>query len=258
MALAALCSDDDWGRSWAEIMQYRFTSDGPLDGHAVGNLLLAALWDRDEDPVEGLDRVGALLKVVGRVLPMASQPLDIQATFVDQGEKRTVRGQKEVATAPGRFDSLKLIPENPTARPEALQAIAEADWITMGPGSWISSVLPHLLVPEQLTSLIDSRAKKILLLNLDDSESGEFSGRSALDHIAAIQKLAPQLSFDFVVADSSIVLDSEAATLLREKVSTQGGELIVQDLRLESSGNHHDTKKLTSLFAHIAEKTLVG
>jgi 2-phospho-L-lactate transferase/gluconeogenesis factor (CofD/UPF0052 family) len=113
-------------------------------------------------------------------------------------------------------------------------------------------------VPEQLTSLIKSRAKKILLLNLDDSESGEFSGRSALDHIAAIQKLAPQLSFDFVVADSSIVLDPQAGQLLRDKVSTQGGELIVQDLRLESSGNHHDTKKLTSLFAHIAEKTLVG
>lgn len=258
MALAALCSDDDWGRSWAEIMQYRFTSDGPLDGHAVGNLLLAALWDRDEDPVKGLDRVGALLKVVGRVLPMASQPLDIQATFLDQGERRTVRGQKEVATAAGHFESLQLIPENPKARPEALAAIAEAEWITMGPGSWISSVLPHLLVPEQLDSLIKSQAKKILLLNLDDTESGEFSGRSALDHIAAIQKLAPQLSFDFVVADSSIVLDSQAAKLLGDKVSTQGGELIVQDLRLVASGNHHDTKKLTSLFAHIAEKTLVG
>ncbi len=230
MALAALCSDDDWGRSWAEIMQYRFTSDGPLDGHAVGNLLLAALWDRDEDPVKGLDRVGALLKVVGRVLPMASQPLDIQATFVDQGERRTVRGQKEVATAAGHFESLQLIPENPKARPEALAAIAEAEWITMGPGSWISSVLPHLLVPEQLDSLVKSQAKKILLLNLDDTESGEFSGRSALDHIAAIQKLAPQLSFDFVVADSAIVLDSQAAKLLGDKVSTQGGELIVQGL----------------------------
>ena len=258
MALAALCSDDEWGRSWAEIMQYRFTSDGPLDGHAVGNLLLAALWDRDEDPVAGLDRVGALLKVVGRVLPMAGQPLDIEATFFNQGEKRTVRGQKEVATTTGRFESLQLIPENPKARPEALAAIAEADWITMGPGSWISSVLPHFLVPEQLAALVNSSAKKILLLNLDDKESGEFSGRSALDHIAAVQQLAPQLSFDFVVADSSLVSDPQAAKLLGDKVSTQGGELIVQDLRLEASANHHDTKKLAYLFAHIAEKTLVG
>jgi uncharacterized cofD-like protein len=258
MALAALCSDDEWGRSWAEIMQYRFTSDGPLDGHAVGNLLLAALWDRDEDPIEGLDRVGALLKVVGRVLPMAGEPLDIEATFLDQGEKKTVRGQKEVATTTGRFESVKLIPENPKARPEALAAIAEADWITMGPGSWISSVLPHLLVPEQVIALSNSPAKKILLLNLDDVNTGEFSGRSALDHIAAVAKLAPQLSFDFVVADTSLVQDADAAELLGEKVSTQGGELLVDDLRLHGSANHHDTKKLTSLFAHIAGKTLVG
>ncbi len=258
MALAALCSDDEWGRSWAEIMQYRFTSDGPLDGHAVGNLLLAALWDRDEDPVEGLDRVGALLKVVGRVLPMAGEPLDIEATFFDQGENKTVRGQKEVATTSGRFESLKIIPENPKARPEALAAIAQADWITMGPGSWISSVLPHLLVPEQVDALVNSSAKKILLLNLNDAESGEFSGRSALDHIAAVQKLAPELSFDFIVADSSLVSDPQAAQLLEDKVSTQGGELIVQDLRRVLSANHHDTKKLASLFAHIARKTLVG
>ena len=128
----------------------------------------------------------------------------------------------------------------------------------MGPGSWISSVLPHLLVLEQVEALVKSTAKRILLLNLDDSDSGEFSGRSALDHIAAIQKLAPHLTFDFVVADSSIVIDPQAGKLLRDKVSTQGGELIVQDLRLDRSRNHHDTKKLTSLFAHIAEKTLVG
>ncbi len=81
MALTALCADDEWGRSWAEIMQYRFTSQGEMDNHAVGNLLLTALWDRDTDPVKGLDRVGQLLKVVGRVLPMALEPLDIEGSF---------------------------------------------------------------------------------------------------------------------------------------------------------------------------------
>ena len=95
MALAALCSDDEWGRSWAEIMQYRFTSEGGLNGHAVGNLLLAALWDRDEDTVAGLDRVGALLKVIGRVLPMAAEPLDIEATFEDSMGIHIVRSQHQ-------------------------------------------------------------------------------------------------------------------------------------------------------------------
>ena len=116
MALAALCSDDEWGRSWAQIMQYRFTSEGDLDGHAVGNLLLAALWDRDEDPVQGLDRVGTLLKVIGRVLPMASVTLDIEGRFNTSTGRIVVRGQKEVATAKGRIESLTIIPENPRAR----------------------------------------------------------------------------------------------------------------------------------------------
>ena len=258
MALAALCGDDEWGRSWAEIMQYRFTSDGPLNGHAVGNLLLAALWDRDEDPVEGLDRVAALLKVNGRVLPMANEPLDIEATFLDSDRKVLIRGQKEVALAQGKFESLRLIPENPRARAEALSAIHDADVISMGPGSWISSVLPHVLVPEQRQALLSSKGKKVLILNLDDPHSGEFSGRSAIDHLSAILAMAPELHFDYVIADSSTVAVSGKAEILRQKVSTQGGELLLSDLRSESNSSHHDPKKLALLFSHIVGKSLVG
>jgi uncharacterized cofD-like protein len=258
MALAALCGDDEWGRSWAEIMQYRFTSDGPLNGHAVGNLLLAALWDRDEDPVEGLDRVAALLKVNGRVLPMANEPLDIEATFLDSDRKVLIRGQKEVALAQGKFESLRLIPENPRARAEALNAIHDADVISMGPGSWISSVLPHVLVPEQRQALLSTKGKKVLILNLDDPHSGEFSGRSAIDHLSAILAMAPELHFDYVIADSSTVDVSGKAEILRQKVSTQGGELLLSDLRSETNSSHHDPKKLALLFSHIVGKSLVG
>jgi len=258
MALAALCGDDEWGRSWAEIMQYRFTSDGPLNGHAVGNLLLAALWDRDEDPVEGLDRVAALLKVNGRVLPMANEPLDIEATFLDSDRKVLIRGQKEVALAQGKFESLRLIPENPRARAEALSAIHDADVISMGPGSWISSVLPHVLVPEQRQALLSTKGKKVLILNLDDPHSGEFSGRSAIDHLSAILAMAPELHFDYVIADSSTVDVSGKAEILRQKVSTQGGELLLSDLRSETNSSHHDPKKLALLFSHIVGKSLVG
>jgi uncharacterized cofD-like protein len=258
MALAALCGDDEWGRSWAEIMQYRFTSEGPLNGHAVGNLLLAALWDRDEDPVEGLDRVAALLKVNGRVLPMADEPLDIEAIFADEDRKIVIRGQKEVALAQGKFESLRLIPENPRARVEALNAINDADIISMGPGSWISSVLPHILVPQQRQALLSSHGKKVLILNLDDPHSGEFSGRSAIEHLSAIQTMAPELDFDYVIADSSTVDVSGKVEILREKVSTQGGELLLSDLRSKENSTHHDPKKLALLFSHIVEKSLVG
>jgi len=256
MALAALCGDDEWGRSWAQIMQYRFTSDGPLDGHSVGNLLLAALWDKDEDAVAGLDRVGALLKVVGRVLPMAAEALDIEATFEDIQGSHIVRGQVEVATAQGKLKSLRIIPENPDARPESLQAIADADWITMGPGSWFSSVIPHLLVPAQRDAIISTSAKKILLLNLDtaDKSAGEYAGYSPLEHLKILNQYAPSLRFDLVVVDSS----SLGLDQLNSHLSTLGSELLAADLRSSDSRIHHDVNKLGHLFAHIDAQILVG
>lgn len=256
MALAALCSDDEWGSSWAQIMQYRFTSNGPLNGHAVGNLLLAALWDRDGDTVAGLDRVGALLKVVGRVLPMAAQPLDIEATFEVGGVIEVIRGQSEVATAQGRLKSLRIIPENPTARSESLTAIADAQYILMGPGSWFSSVLPHLLVPAQREALSKADAKKILLLNLDnqDRAAGEYAGYSPLEHLQILKHYAPDLHFDIVVVDQS----SRDVHELQTHLSTQGSELIVADLRSSDEPLHHDAKKLGALFIHILTRKLVG
>ena len=256
MALAALCSDDEWGRSWAEIMQYRFTSEGELNGHAIGNLLLAALWDRDEDTVAGLDRVGTLLKVIGRVLPMAAEPLDIEATFENAIGTQIVRGQEEVATTKGRLKSLRIIPENPTARPEALAAISAAEWITMGPGSWFSSVIPHLLVPAQRSAIIASSAKKILLLNLDtaDKSAGEYAGYSPLEHLRILTTYAPEIHFDCIVIDSSDTGQGE----LRDYLSTIGSELVVADLRNSEDHLHHDVNKLGRLFAHIGAEILVG
>jgi len=258
MALAALCADDEWGRSWAEIMQYRFTSQGPLDGHAVGNLLLAALWDRDEDPVAGLDRVGALLKVVGRVLPMAAVPLDIEATFTSSIGRITVRGQAEVATAKGKLESFRLLPENPAARSEALAAIGTAEVITMGPGSWISSVLPHLMVPAQRKAIINSRAIKIVLLNLDANvltSGDEYAGYSAEDHLHLLHRYAPELKVDYVIADSDVVTDRSS---LENIVHSLGGSLISADLSMGPGSSAHDVRKLTPVLAHIIDQRLVG
>lgn len=258
MALAALCADDEWGREWARIMQHRFTGDGPLNGHAVGNLLLAALWDRDADPVVGLDRVGSLLKVIGRVLPMASQPLDIEGTFITSAGSEVIRGQAEVATAQGKLESLRIIPHDPPARSEALAAIAQADWITMGPGSWFSSVLPHLLVPMQRKALSDSRAKKIIILNLDATPEllgKEFAGYSPEEHLGLISEYAPDLRTDFVLADSSLVKNE--ASLVRQ-VEKMGGKLLVADLGQGRGSVHHDIDKLALHFGHIMTNSLVG
>ena len=240
MALAALCGDDDWGRSWAQIMQYRFTGEGSMQGHAVGNLLLAALWDRDNDPVEGLDRVASLLKVVGRVLPMAAVPLDIEATFILPEGAVVIRGQAQVAAARGELESLRIIPERPSARIEALEAIRDARWITMGPGSWFTSVLPHLLVPAQRQALSSSAAKRIILLNLDADPAvtgDELAGSTPQQHLAWISQYAPELRCDYVIVDSSVVSNHLE---LENQVMSMGGTLIVGDLREAPGSVHHE------------------
>lgn len=251
MALAALCADDDWGRTWAEIMQHRFVSEGDLNGHAMGNLLLASMWNAGDDPVVALDRVGQLLKVIGRVLPMASVALDIEATFNTSTGRIVVRGQKEVATAKGHIQSLRIIPEDPPARSEALTAISDAEWITMGPGSWFSSVIPHLLVPAQLHALQSTAARKILILNLDastQSHGEEFAGSTPEEHLEFFHRYAPGVTVDFCLVDQSVVRDHEALELA---ASTLGGEIVVADIRKAPGSIHHDAQKLALHLGHI-------
>ena len=251
MALAALCADDEWGRTWAEIMQHRFVSEGDLNGHAMGNLLLASMWNAGDDPVVALDRVGQLLKVIGRVLPMASVALDIEGTFNTSTGRIVVRGQKEVATAKGHIQSLRIMPEDPPARSEALAAISDADWITMGPGSWFSSVIPHLLVPAQLQALQSSTARKILILNLDastQSQGEEFAGSTPEEHLEFFHRYAPGVTVDYCLVDQSVVRDQEALELA---ASTLGGEIVVADIRKAPGSIHHDAQKLALHLGHI-------
>lgn len=249
MALSALCADDDWGRSWAEVMQHRFTSKGEMNNHTLGNLLLTALWDSGSDPVSGIERVGELLKIIGRVLPMSLAPLDIEGLFQNDSGKITVRGQVQVATQTGGLLSLRLIPENPPVTPQVLAALREADFITFGPGSWFSSVMPHFLLKEQVQALLESKAKKVIILNLQESKkAGEFAGNSPTEHLKLILSYAPSLLVDYAIADRAIAIPGGS---LDELLSKMGGELIIGDFASENGQNHHNIEKLASTFSHI-------
>ena len=208
MALAALCGDDEEGRVWADVLQSRFGGSGPLAGHAIGNLLIAGLWERLHDPVAGLDMVGRLLDVQGRVLPMSSVPLDIEAEVIGMDpdhpdEAVQIRGQDRVARVPGRVVSVRLVPDSPPACPETLQAVENSDYLVFGPGSWFTSVIPHLLVPDLARAIIESPAQRILTLNLVPSDETE--GYTAAEHIEALAAHAPQLRLEYVVCDPSFV-----------------------------------------------------
>ncbi len=193
MALAALCGDDEWGRTWAGVLQHRFTSEGPLKDHALGNLLIAAIWDQLGDHVAGLDLVAELLGAQGRVLPMAAVPLDIEADVhlrTAPDRLTVVRGQSQVASVDGQVISVRLHPHDPPACPEAVAAVKEADWVTIGPGSWFTSVMPTLLVPELRDALVTCAAKRVLVLNLGE-QAGETEGLTPVDHLEVLSATRP-------------------------------------------------------------------
>jgi uncharacterized cofD-like protein len=249
-ALAALCGDDDWGRTWARVLQHRFASDGEMHDHALGNLLIVTLWELLEDHVGGLDWVGRLLGAHGRVLPMAVTPIDITASVrgLDPGRPgavSTVRGQVQVASTTGQVTAVHLEPEDPPACREALAAVAAADWVVLGPGSWFTSVIPHLLVPELRRSLTRSAARTAVVLNLAP-QPGETEGFSPAQHLEVLASHAPDLVLDVVLADASAVPDVEE---LRAATGSLGGALVLADLAVGDGTPRHDPAKLARAYA---------
>jgi uncharacterized cofD-like protein len=252
MALAALCGDDRWGQTWATVLQHRFESDGEMDGHAAGNLLIVALWQLLGDHVSGLDWVGSLLGARGRVLPMALTPIDIMARVrgADPGapdEITTVRGQVEVATTPGEVLEVSLEPADPLACPEATRALGQADWVVLGPGSWYSSVVPHLLVPDLRDALTSTPGRVVVTLNLE-SQPGETEGWTPEDHLAVLHGTAPDLKVHTVLADPGSVPDVRA---LEQATEALGARLVLADVALRDAPGQHDPEKLARAYAEV-------
>ena len=251
MALAALCGDDQWGRTWSDVVQHRFRSDGTLHDHAVGNLLIVALWELLGDPVVGLDWMGRLLRAEGRVLPMSLVPLDIEAVVQldgdEAGEPVTVRGQVAVATASGTVKHISLVPESPPACPEAVQAVRDADWVVLGPGSWFSSVIPHLLVPDLADALHQTSARRLVALNLAP-QPDETAGFSPQAHLEVLGRHAPGLALDVILVDPHTAPDLDAL----EKVAAGfGARVVVEKVARPDGSPRHDPELLAAAYRDV-------
>ena len=251
MALAALCGDDHEGRVWADVLQSRFGGEGPLAGHAIGNLLIAGIWQLLGDPITGLDMVGRLLDVQGRVLPMAAVPLNIEADVAGLDpacphEVRVVSGQKYVAVTSGSIQQVRLVPGSPPACIESVDAVIAADVVVLGPGSWFTSVIPHLMVPELAEALIATRARRVLTLNV--VPASETAGLSASAHLEVLVDHAPGLRFDTIVCDPTFAEDDPH---LARRAAALGAELIVEPVRASDGSPRHDVNRLASVYADL-------
>jgi uncharacterized cofD-like protein len=252
MALAALCGDDDWGQTWARVLQHRFAGEGEMRGHVVGNLLIVSLWELLGDPVQALDWVGRLLGASGRVLPMALTPLVMTAQVRGASAQApdqvsTVRGQVEVAISDGTILSVALDPADPAPCPEAVSAVRSADWVVLGPGSWFTSVIPHLLVPELCRAVVETRGRVVVVLNLA-AQAGETGGFEPADHLAALVEHAHDLRVHTVLADRGSVSDEAA---LEAAAKSIGARLVVADIAMGDGSPRHDPVRLAAAYDGI-------
>ncbi len=252
MALSALCADTEWGHIWRDVLQHRFHGEGPLAGHAVGNLLIVALWELHEDPVSGLDLVARLLQARGRVLPMAAVPLAIEADVrgldpSDPDATAIVTGQARVASTPGTVERVRLLPPDPPAYSESVAAVRAADWVVLGPGSWYTSVMPHLLVPDLRQALTVTRAGRVLVLNLEPGK-GETKGFSAISHLESFIDLAPEVRLDYVLVDPSAVEDESELEAACRRV---GARAYIAPVAARYAVGEHDPLRLAAAFQDL-------
>lgn len=250
MALAALASDSPHGQLWGTIIQHRFGGSGALAGHPIGNLLLAGLNEVFADPVAALDELGRILDLKGRVLPMSPIALQIEADVggleSDPRMSRVIRGQVALATTVGKVRRVRLLPSNPPATRQAIDAIMAADLVVLGPGSWFTSVIPHVLVPQLAEALQATQARRALVLNLV-GEPGETAGFSAERHIHVLAQHAPGFTVHDIVVDAAGAPGEREREQLRRTAAILNAEVEFADVSRPGTPLHDPARLAAAL-----------
>lgn len=214
-------------------------------------MLIVALWEQLGDHVQALDLVGKLLGAHGRVLPMSAVPLELQALVKGHDPERpedvdTVRGQATVALTPGEVQSVHVVPHDPPAVPEAVAAVLDADWVVLGPGSWFSSVIPHLLVPELLDALTETKARRVLSLNLAPQRRNRWLLPAA--SFGGFGTTRPKLALDVVLADEAAVPDRDS---LSDAAKRFGAAVELAPVARPDGTPRHDPELLAAAYDRI-------
>ncbi|MEP6598286.1 MAG: uridine diphosphate-N-acetylglucosamine-binding protein YvcK [Actinomycetota bacterium] len=255
MALAALAGTGPNATLWAELLQHRFGGTGALAGHPVGNLVLTGLLERLGDPVGALEQAGRLVGSVGRVLPMSPVPLYLEAEVDrldpdDQVRTRIIRGQSAIAATPGRVRTVRVLPTGAPACAAAVDAVREADAVVLGPGSWFTSVIPHLLLRELGRALATTKASIIVTVNLvpQAGETDDFSAEELLRVLCEHAGVHGGLRIEGIVADTDSVLDHRALTGFARDI---GARLVLSTIAADESAARHDPKRLAAAYEQL-------
>lgn len=205
----------------SKLFQFRFSSSGDLEGHNFGNLFLAALTAMTGDFAVAVKQASEILATRGHILPATSANVQLEATM-DDGSR--VLGETNINASQRRIVELHMVPANPEPLPQALEAIAAADVITMGPGSLFTSLVTNLLVRGIPDAIANSRAVKVFVCNLM-TEANESLNMKASDHIQAIYDHSPRRIFDYALVNTAPVSAS-----MRERYAEEHAKQVEADL----------------------------
>lgn len=227
-----------------QLFQYRFGGEGELAGHSLGNLFLAALIKEFGNPQNALEAASKVLNIRGQVIPATPERVRLVAKMSDGV---SVEGESEISEYPQkagkkvRIEKLSTIPDDPIAVGDALQAIKQADLITLGPGSLYTSVLPNLLVPEILQAIRESSAPVLYICNVM-TQPGETTGFTVSDHLQAIIDHVGPGFVNFVLANNG----------------TPRPEVLAQYAKVHAYPVRIDRAKVNDLGAVLIEADLLG
>ena len=236
-----------------QLMDFRFSTNGQLDGHSFGNILIAALASIGGDFYKGVEVAGELLAIRGKVIPSTHTDVTLVGRTVS-GQR--LIGESRVGRSSERLRSLVLVPPDPPAHPEAVQAINDADLIILGPGSLFTSIVPNLLVGEIARAVGNSKGLRMYVCNVS-GEPGETIGYSVMDHLNVVRHYAGSASVDVVIANDKLLPSeqTEGLDLIFHKAGWDDPTAYVaSDVIDESSPSRHDSAKLAQAIGEAYQR----
>jgi uncharacterized cofD-like protein len=253
------------------LLQYRFPADPPdlpaptepgtelrmagIRGHSFGNLLIAALSAVEGDFEEGVRQSNRVLAVRGRVVPVAPAPLTLHATLADGS---TLDGQSQIARAHG-IQRVWIAPDDVEASSEALEAIAAADLIVLGPGSLYTSLLPSLLVPGIRRALLEASAPRVYVCNVA-TQVGETEGYQLSGHMAALERHEASPFVDVVLVNDDFGARQPAGypaapVAIDLPAETDGRRIVRRAIVDPGNAHHHEPARLARALLEILDET---
>lgn len=254
----------------SRLFQHRFRGRGDLGGHSFGNIFLAALSEVTGDFAEAVKLSSEILASKGHIYPATVTDVRLAALLTDGS---TVRGETNIARVGPSIERLYLEPGGSKPMPETLAAIAEADVITIGPGSLYTSLIPPILVDGLAGAIAASDAIKIFVCNLM-TQPGETDGLSARRHLEIVRQYAPEIDFDYVIVNNRPITKTQQKKYTGEGAeqigvhgsispeTIEGAEIVYGNLLDEGEMVRHHPEKLAQVLLLCAlqprEKMPVG